>query len=83
MSSPLEKLREQFGIAEPKETPEEWNDRRKREGREEAQRKVRETPLRPMPSWIEYGEMKIDTEKYLIGNGFLEPGGYVVLIGSS
>lgn len=42
-----------------------------------------EKPLRPMLSWIDYAQMEIDTTQYLIGDGFLEPGGYVVLIGSS
>jgi hypothetical protein len=42
-----------------------------------------EKPLRPMPSWMDLDEMEIDRNKYLIGEGFLEPGGYVVLVGAS
>ncbi len=40
-------------------------------------------PLRPMPSWIELGERKIDRSQYHIGEGFLEIGGFVMLIGQS
>jgi hypothetical protein len=40
-------------------------------------------PLRPMPSWIDYGEMEVDRTQYHIGEGFLEIGGFIVLIGQS
>lgn len=40
-------------------------------------------PLRPMPSWIEYGQREVDRTLYHIGEGFLEVGGIVMLIGQS
>jgi AAA domain len=40
-------------------------------------------PLRPMPSWIDYGNRQIDRSKYHVGEGFLEVGGFVMLIGPS
>jgi AAA domain len=42
-----------------------------------------EAPLRPMPSWIEYGDLEVDPEQYLIGEGFLEIGSFIMLIGQS
>jgi hypothetical protein len=40
-------------------------------------------PLRPMLSWIDYGNMEIDRTKYHIGEGFLEVGGFIMIIGPS
>jgi hypothetical protein len=43
MSSPVERLREQFDVVEQNEygdTPEEWNERKTREGQEQAQREA-------------------------------------------
>jgi hypothetical protein len=40
-------------------------------------------PLRPMPSWIDYGDRDVDPEQYLIGEGFLEIGSFIMLIGQS
>lgn len=40
-------------------------------------------PLRPMPSWIAYGDSEIDRSQYHVGDGFLEIGGFVMLIGQS
>lgn len=40
-------------------------------------------PLRPMPSWIDYGDMLIDESQYHIGKGFLEIGSISMLIGQS
>jgi RecA-family ATPase len=42
-----------------------------------------EKPLRPMPSWIDYGKRDIDRSQYHVGEGFLEIGGFVMLIGQS
>jgi len=42
-----------------------------------------EKPLRPMPSWIDYGNRGIDRSQYHVGEGFLEIGGFVMLIGQS
>jgi RecA-family ATPase len=42
-----------------------------------------EKPLRPMLSWIEYGEREIDRSQYHVGEGFLEIGGFIMLIGQS
>jgi RecA-family ATPase len=42
-----------------------------------------EKPLRPMPSWIDYGTRQINRAKYHIGEGFLEVGSFVMLIGPS
>jgi RecA-family ATPase len=42
-----------------------------------------EKPLRPMLSWIELGNREIDRSQYHIGEGFLEVGGFVMLIGQS
>lgn len=42
-----------------------------------------EKPLRPMPSWIEYGDSEVDRTQYHVGDGFLEVGGFVMLIGQS
>src|SRR5260221_1947579 len=44
---------------------------------------VAEKPLRPMPSWIDYSNREIDRSQYHIGEGFLEIGGFVMLIGQS
>ena len=33
-----------------------------------------EKPLRPMPSWIDYGKRNIDRSQYHVGEGFLEIG---------
>src|SRR6266478_9541509 len=44
---------------------------------------AKEKPLRPMPSWIEYGNRDIDRSQYHVGEGFLEIGGFVMLIGQS
>ena len=49
---------------------------------EDADQKPQE-PLRPMPSWIDYGDREVDQSKYHIGEGFLEIGGIVMLIGPS
>ena len=40
-------------------------------------------PLRPMPSWISYGNSTVDRSQYHVGEGFLEIGGFVMLIGQS
>jgi RecA-family ATPase len=40
-------------------------------------------PLRPMPSWIDYGVREVDPTLYHIGNGFMEIGGISMLIGQS
>jgi hypothetical protein len=40
-------------------------------------------PLRPMPSWISYGNMEVDRTLYHIGEGFLEVGCFIMLIGQS
>jgi RecA-family ATPase len=40
-------------------------------------------PLRPMPSWISYGKRNVDRSQYHVGEGFLEIGGFVMLIGPS
>ncbi len=42
-----------------------------------------EKPLRPMPSWIAYGKREVDRAHYHVGDGFLEIGGFVMLIGQS
>jgi RecA-family ATPase len=42
-----------------------------------------EKPLRSMLSWIAYGSREIDRSQYHVGEGFLEIGGYVMLIGQS
>jgi RecA-family ATPase len=42
-----------------------------------------EKPLRPMLSWIAYGNREIDRSQYHVGEGFLEAGGFVMLIGQS
>jgi RecA-family ATPase len=42
-----------------------------------------EKPLRPMPSWIEIGNRDVDRTQYHVGEGFLEIGGFVMLIGQS
>jgi RecA-family ATPase len=42
-----------------------------------------EKPLRPMFSWIDYGKRKVDRTKYHIGEGFLEVGCFIFLIGPS
>jgi RecA-family ATPase len=42
-----------------------------------------EKPLRPMPSWIVYGKREIDRSQYHVGEGFLEIGSFVMLIGQS
>src|SRR5215471_11590192 len=39
--------------------------------------------FRPMDSWIELGDKDIDRSLYHIGEGFLEIGGFVMLIGQS
>lgn len=39
--------------------------------------------LRPMLSWIDYGNMKVDRTRYCIGEGFLEFCCYIFLIGPS
>jgi hypothetical protein len=44
---------------------------------------VNEKPLRAMPSWIEYGKREVDHSLYQVGEGFLEIGGFVMLIGQS
>ena len=40
-------------------------------------------PLRPMPSWIDYSQKEVDPSSYHIGDGFLEVGCFVMLIGPS
>jgi AAA domain len=42
-----------------------------------------EKPLRPTPSWIDYGNRDIDTLQYHVGEGFMEIGGFIMLIGQS
>ena len=43
-----------------------------------------EKPLRPMLSWIAYGKSReVDRSQYHVGDGFLEIGGFVMLIGQS
>jgi|GEM_PF-5061042 len=42
-----------------------------------------EMPLRPMPSFIAYGKRAVDRSQYHVGEGFLEIGGFVMLIGQS
>jgi AAA domain len=42
-----------------------------------------EKPLRPMLSWIAYGRREVDRSHYHVGEGFLEVGGFVMLIGQS
>jgi hypothetical protein len=42
-----------------------------------------EKPLRPMPSWISYGRKEVDRSQYHVGEGFIEIGGFVMLIGQS
>jgi RecA-family ATPase len=42
-----------------------------------------EKPIRPMPSWISYGNQDIDPSQYHVGEGFLEVGGFVMVIGQS
>jgi len=42
-----------------------------------------EKPLRPMFSWIDYGKRKVDRTRYHIGEGFLEVGCFIFLIGPS
>jgi hypothetical protein len=44
---------------------------------------VAEKPLRSMLSWIAYGNREVDRSQYHVGEGFLEIGGYVMLIGQS
>jgi len=39
--------------------------------------------LRPMFSWIDYGDMEIDRSQYHVGDGFLDIGGFIMLIGPS
>ena len=36
-----------------------------------------------MPSWIAYGQSDVDESQYHVGEGFLEIGGFVMLIGQS
>lgn len=45
--------------------------------------KHKQSPLKPMPSWIDYCEREVDIRKFLIGNGFLEPENFVGIIGAS
>lgn len=40
-------------------------------------------PLRPMPSLIDLGELPVDRSQYHVGEGFMEIGGFVMLIGQS
>lgn len=40
-------------------------------------------PLRPLPSWIEYSKREVDRSRYHVGEGFLEVGCFVMLIGPS
>ena len=40
-------------------------------------------PLRPLPSWIDYSQKEVDRSSYHIGEGFLEVGCFVMLIGPS
>jgi hypothetical protein len=40
-------------------------------------------PLRPMPSWIDLGELEVDRKQYHVGAGFVEIGGFIMLIGQS
>jgi hypothetical protein len=40
-------------------------------------------PLRPMPSWVDYGNSEVDRRKYHVGEGFIEIGGFIMLIGPS
>jgi hypothetical protein len=42
-----------------------------------------EKPLRPTPSWIDYGNREIETLQYHVGEGFMEIGGFIMLIGQS
>jgi len=42
-----------------------------------------ENPLRPLPSWIDYSQKEVDRSSYHIGEGFLEVGCFVMLIGPS
>src|SRR5271165_3112068 len=36
-----------------------------------------------MPSWIAYGNKELDRSQYHVGEGFLEIGGFAMLIGQS
>ena len=49
----------------------------------EAGGNAQESPLRPMPSWIDYGNLEVDPKQYLVGEGFLEIGSFIMLIGQS
>jgi RecA-family ATPase len=40
-------------------------------------------PLRPMLSWIDYGDKEVDRSRYHIGEGFLEVCCYIFLVGPS
>jgi RecA-family ATPase len=42
-----------------------------------------EPPLRQMLSWIDYGEREVNPSFYHVGEGFLEIGGFSMLVGQS
>jgi RecA-family ATPase len=67
------RAREKYGIPESEDAGADT------EGEQDANQE----PLRPMPSWIDYGDMQVDRSKYHIGEGFLEVGSIVMLIGPS
>jgi hypothetical protein len=50
---------------------------------DQEKRDTNKRPLRPMLSWIDYGEREVDTSLYHMGDGFLEIGGISMLIGQS
>jgi hypothetical protein len=49
----------------------------------ETEADINQRPLRPMPSWIDYGDMDVDRSSFHIGEGFLEVGCFIMLIGQS
>jgi hypothetical protein len=68
---------------EPNKGDKEHFENAKKKAQEEAQRETAARPLLPMPSWIDYDEQEIDVAQFLLGNGFLEPANFWVLIGAS
>jgi AAA domain-containing protein len=64
MSSPVERLREQFDVVEQnehKETPEEWNERRTREGRKQGQREAAQEEEKLFSELLERYEIAVCT----------------------
>jgi RecA-family ATPase len=71
------------GVANETQTDESGDPERQRHFNKDGSDPNNPKPLRPMPSWIELGDSEIDRSQYHVGEGFLEIGGFVMLIGTS